>query len=76
MSIFALTAALLAASPAPAPAPVAPVAAQTQQDSIDPRTDMRRVCIVDTTSGTLIARKFCQTRAYWVAQGTDPLAKR
>lgn len=75
MSIVALTAALLAASPAPAPAPapIAPAATQMAAESSD---DTRRVCIVHTPSGSFIERKTCQTRAAWVDQGTDPLAKR
>jgi hypothetical protein len=78
MSIFALTAALLAASPAPAPAPapIAPVAAQNAPASFDPSTDTRRVCVVDTVTGSRFPQKFCQTRAEWIAEGTDPLAKR
>jgi hypothetical protein len=78
MSMFVLAAALVAAAPepAPAPAPIAPVAEQNARASIDPSTDMRRVCVVDTLTGSLLPRKVCQTRADWVAQGIDPLAKR
>jgi hypothetical protein len=43
---------------------------------IDPSTDMRRVCVVDRSTGPGIGRRYCQTRAEWVAQGTDPLARR
>lgn len=74
MSMFVLAAALLAA--APAPAPIAPAAEQSVRASIDPSTDRRRVCVVDTVTGSRLPHRYCQTRAEWVAQGTDPLAKR
>lgn len=79
MTMFVLAAALAAAAPAPAPAPapVAPVAAATpQQSAVEPGTDMRRFCIVDTITGSRLARQSCQTRADWLAEGFDPLAKR
>ena len=77
MSMFILAAAL-AFAPEPAAAPIppsdqAPIVAAT---SIEPSTDTRRVCVVDTFTGSSIERKVCQTRATWVAQGIDPLAKR
>ncbi|KKI17812.1 hypothetical protein CA236_11895 [Sphingomonas sp. ABOLG] len=62
-------------APAPAPAPTIP-ADQYGARSFDPETDQRRVCVIDTLSGPGIARRYCQTRATWVAQGTDPLARR
>lgn len=79
MTMFAVAAALAfgtaAPEPAPAPAPIAPVD-QSLSQKIKPSTDMRRVCVVDIPTGSRISRRFCQTRAEWVAQGTDPLAKR
>ena len=62
-------------APRPAPAPTIP-ADQYGARSFDPETDQRRVCVIDTLSGPGIARRYCQTRATWVAQGTDPLARR
>ncbi|WBH16961.1 hypothetical protein [Sphingomonas radiodurans] len=80
MTMFALAAALAfgAASPEPAaaPAPIAPVAERLASSSIDPNTDQRRVCVIDKYTGSLMPTKACQTRAQWVAQGTDPLAAR
>ena len=82
MSIFALTAAALAfgaaaPEPAPAPAPIAPVVAASSSAlaTIDATADTRRVCVVDT-NGSMMKRTYCQTRAEWIAQGTDPLASR
>ena len=82
MTMIALAAALAfgtaAPEPAPAPAP-APVTAPAEQrlaQGINPETDTRRVCVVDTITGPGSARRYCQTRALWVAQGTDPLARR
>ncbi len=81
MTIFALAAALALGTvapepaPAPAPAPIAPVELSVER-STKPSTDMRRVCVIDTLSGPGTARRYCQTRAEWVAQGTDPLAAR
>ncbi|WP_085811115.1 hypothetical protein [Sphingomonas sp. TZW2008] len=78
MTLFALTAALALGTAAAAPvAPSSDQVAVTQSASdLEPGSDNRRVCIVDTRSGTPIARKTCQTRAVWVAQGTDPLSAR
>lgn len=81
MTMFALTAALALGTAAPEPAPV-PVAApiapaeKTLAREIKPSTDMRRVCLVDDVTGSRLASRTCQTRAEWVAQGIDPLAKR
>lgn len=82
MTMIALAAALAlgtaAPEPAPAPAPApatVPVEQRLAQD-INPETDLRRVCVVDTLPGVGAARRYCQSRAQWVAQGTDPLAKR
>lgn len=76
-----LAAALVTVAPAvPAPAPTpassdqAPVA--LKPTSIKPSTDMRRVCVVETLTGSRIPYKICKTRAEWVAQGVDPLATR
>jgi hypothetical protein len=80
MTIIALAAALAfgtaAPEPAPSPAPVTAAAEQGMLRSINPEADMRRVCVVDTVTGPGSARRYCQSRALWVAQGTDPLAKR
>lgn len=80
MTIIALAAALAfgtaAPEPAPSPAPVTAAAEQGMLRSINPEADMRRVCVVDTVTGSGSARRYCQSRALWVAQGTDPLAKR
>ena len=80
MTMIALAAALAfgtaAPEPAPAPAPVTAPAAQRLAQTINPETDMRRVCIIDTVTGPGSARRYCQSRSLWVAQGTDPLAKR
>lgn len=36
----------------------------------------RRVCIVKTTTGSLLEKKECRTRAEWIAlTGNDPLMK-
>jgi hypothetical protein len=80
MSMFVLAAALAfgTAAPepaAPAPAPTAPID-QLRTAPIDPSSDMRRVCVVDRSTGPGLGRRYCQTRAEWVAQGTDPLARR
>ena len=78
--MFILAAALAVATPAePAAAPIppsdkAPVALKAT--SIKPSEDFRRVCVVDTITGSRIPRKFCQTRAEWIAEGVDPLAAR
>ncbi|OWK33504.1 hypothetical protein [Sphingomonas dokdonensis] len=80
MTIIALAAALAfgtaAPEPAPSPAPVTAAAEQGMLRSINPEADMRRVCVVDTVTGPGSARRYCQSRALWIAQGTDPLAKR
>jgi hypothetical protein len=80
MSMFVFAAALaFGAAPEPAPAPTAAPAATIAEVSslalanVDPMADSRRVCVIDDT-GAMMARKYCQTRAQWVAQGTDPLA--
>jgi hypothetical protein len=79
MTIFAIAAALFAAAPEPTPAPPAPVAPTAAQDSsrisVASRDDTRRICVVDTFTGTRIASKVCRTRAQWIAEGVDPLAK-
>ncbi len=80
MTMIAVAAALAfgtaAPEPAPAPAPMnVPVQQRVAQD-INPETDTRRVCIIDRASGAGLSRRYCQARATWVAQGTDPLAKR
>jgi hypothetical protein len=78
MTVLTLAAAL--AFGTVAAAPIAPssdqVSVSQSAGDLDAGSDSRRVCIVDTRSGTPIARKTCQTRAIWVAQGTDPLAAR
>lgn len=80
MTIIALAAALAfgtaAPEPAPSPAPVTAAAEQGMLRSINPEADMRRVCVVDTVTGPGSARRYCQSRALWIAQGTDPLATR
>lgn len=81
MTMIALAAAALAfgtaaPEPAPAPAPVTAPAEQRLAHTINPETDMRRVCVIDTVTGAGSARRYCQSRALWVAQGTDPLADR
>ncbi|QNE30545.1 hypothetical protein F1C10_00090 [Sphingomonas sp. NBWT7] len=78
MTLFALTAALALGTAAAAPvAPSSDQVAVTQPTlALDPGSDNRRVCVVEQRVGTLIARKTCQTRAAWVAQGIDPLAAR
>ena len=81
MTIIAIaTAALLlgaAPEPAPAPAPAPTVPAERfAERSFEPATDQRRVCVIDTIGGPGMARRYCQSRADWVAQGTDPLAIR
>lgn len=82
MTIIALAAALAFGTaapepaPSPAPAPVSTAAEQGMLRSINPEADMRRVCVVDTVTGPGSARRYCQSRALWVAQGTDPLATR
>lgn len=77
MSMIVLAAALAAAAPEPAPAPApAPIAPVERVQKISPSTDMRRVCVVDDVTGSRFTRKFCQTRAEWVAQGVDPLNRR
>ena len=79
MSMIIFAAAMAFAAPEPTAAPIppsdqAPVA--VKQTSIKPSTDQRRVCIKEAVTGTRIARKVCQTRADWIAQGVDPLARR
>ena len=69
-----LAAPALADPAAPAPK-IAPAA--DSGNAADPRTDQRRVCVVDTPTGSHIQRKDCRTRAAWIASfGIDPLAKR
>lgn len=79
MTAFAAALVLGTAAPEPAPAPIpapAPPVTPSRVEPIDPSTDMRRVCVVDTRTGTRLTHRYCQTRAEWVAQGVDPLAPR
>ncbi len=77
MTIFALAAALAfgTAAPEPAPAP-APIAPAVRSDAKRADAENRRICVVDTTTGSRLERKTCLTRAQWAAEGIDPLAKR
>lgn len=75
-SIFAATA-LVAASavPAFAAAPDPTTSTKSAKDAAksDPATDKRRYCSVSKTTGTIMERKTCKTRAEWIAAtGVDP----
>ncbi|QQV78321.1 hypothetical protein H5J25_06535 [Sphingomonas aliaeris] len=78
---FALTAALMSVAPAAfaEPAKTAPEPA-TEQTEAAPAPAARaakpvRYCVIETFTGSRIPVKHCQTRADWLAQGFDPLAK-
>ena len=40
------------------------------------RPPATRYCVVSEVTGSRLTRKVCQTRAQWLDQGFDPLAKR
>ncbi len=75
---FALTAALMSVAPAAfaEPAKTAPEPATEQTEAVQaPAARPVRYCVIETLTGSRIPVKQCQTRADWLAQGFDPLAK-
>ncbi|HEX8484099.1 hypothetical protein [Sphingomonas sp.] len=66
---LSLVAMIAAPTEAPRTAP-APTAAQ----SMSAKDDRTRYCVVDTITGSRIARRICHTRNQWLNQGSDPLA--
>lgn len=82
--VIALSGALIAAaSPALAdtgrapaePSATASSAALVDTPAVKPAASKQRYCIIDTTTGSRIPKKTCQTRAQWLDLGFDPLAK-
>lgn len=53
----------------------APVAESTGSPVVQRATDLQRYCLVETPTGSHIQRKTCKTRADWLVDGFDPLAK-
>ncbi|MDB5673347.1 MAG: hypothetical protein JWM65_329 [Sphingomonas bacterium] len=39
-----------------------------------PKAD-QRYCVVFSVTGSIVPHKVCKTRAHWLAEGFDPLAK-
>lgn len=82
MTMFALAAALAAAAASPVVvAPVAPVAPAASENAppakpVSPQADNRRVCVTGMLTGSRLPHEECRTRAQWIAEGFDPLAKR
>ena len=78
---LAMTALLVAApaSAAQASNPAANVVASVAESApstADTAQPAKRYCVKNTTIGTNIERKVCQTRDAWLAQGFDPLEGR
>ncbi|OYY91046.1 MAG: hypothetical protein B7Y45_04980 [Sphingomonas sp. 28-66-16] len=79
-AFFAATGGLLVAIALPAqatnkPAAEAPAVEGAPVKDENTRADKRRYCIVDTPTGSRIARKTCHTRSEWTDLGVDILAK-
>jgi hypothetical protein len=59
----------------PEPTRASPSAAiPAQAESRVARSKQVRYCVMETTTGSRIARKTCRTRDEWLADGFDPLA--
>lgn len=76
--MFSAATALLAivAAPAQAGTPGAGggrSAVPAQAPSPDAAKEAKKYCVVDTLSGSRIARKVCLTRDDWMKRGFDPL---
>lgn len=63
---------IMAAAPDPGSAPKAET---PQSDTQSAATSKTKYCVVDTLTGSHIAKKTCHTRQEWLDQGFDPLAK-
>jgi len=75
------TAALLSIAASPVVARDArPATATTDStratDAVRIKSSAQRYCVVDSVTGSRIPLKICQTRAQWLEEGFDPLAKR
>ena len=71
--IAAATLAIAFGTPALAePRAPKPVSETATQDALPaPKVREQRVCLIDTPTGTRIARKDCHTRAQWRAMDVD-----
>jgi hypothetical protein len=68
------TSPVIAAETRPATAPTTTAAPQAA-DATRVATSAKKYCVVDSITGSRIARKICKTRDAWLDQGFDPLAK-
>lgn len=69
---MAATSPVMAATPDPAGAPKAERAEAAATSAVG---DATKYCVVDTPTGSHIAKKVCHTRKEWLNQGFDPLEK-
>lgn len=66
----------LGSTPAlPRDKPAAPKPSETPAAASAPAADETRYCVVNTVTGSRISHKTCRTRADWLKEGFDPLAK-
>ena len=63
---------VIAATPEPAGAPKAE---KSEAGATSVAEDTTKYCVVDTPTGSHIAKKVCHTRKEWLNQGFDPLEK-
>jgi hypothetical protein len=67
-------AALAFAAPALATGPDGATTNGTVPDTGKPKPN-QRYCVVFSITGSILPHKVCKTRADWLAEGFDPLAK-
>lgn len=72
-ALFA-AAALVAGAVSPAVAMPNDPAKEKKEDQ-EAKDAKKRYCIQGPTTGTMLPKRICHTRAEWLAQGFDPLKK-
>ena len=67
---------MLASALASAATPSAPASGASQAaPAPTPATAERRYCVVTVPTGSRLERRDCRTRAEWLREGFDPLAR-
>lgn len=70
-ALLALAVPASATTKTPTPAPSAsPAGTATTEDA---KRHEQRYCVEGITTGTILPRKTCHTRAEWLKEGVDPL---
>jgi hypothetical protein len=69
---MAATSPVMAAKPDPASAPKAE---NPESGTASVAGDTAKYCVLETPTGSHIAKKTCHTRKEWLSQGFDPLEK-